>query len=175
MRMRQRKEVPADGKERKRRHEREASLRTTRQQSENVQKMEVQAMEEHKIFYTSADIASDLSIDEREAVELVRELHKELKASGKLVVSGKVPAVWYELRKAEGFMGIGNRAEHIPLTERRLLSIKDFRAYAGGIGDGMARKLAKEICAVVHIGDRLMVDRLRFDEWCADQNQQRQQ
>lgn len=132
-------------------------------------------MEEHKIFYTAADIASDLSISEREAVELVKKLHKELKASGKLVISGKVPAVWYELRKAEGFMGIGQQEEHIPLTERRLLSIKDFREYAGGIGDGMARKLAKEICAVVHIGDRLLVDRLRFDEWCTKQNQQGQQ
>ena len=60
-------------------------------------------------------------------MELVKKLHKELKASGKLVVSGKVPAVWYELRKAEGFMSIEQQAEHIPLTERRLLSIKDFR------------------------------------------------
>lgn len=131
-------------------------------------------MEEHKVFYTAADIASDLSISEREAVELVKKLHKELKASGKLVVSGKVPAAWYELRKAEGFMSIGRQEEHIPLTERRLLSIKDFREYAGGIGDGMARKLAKEICATVHIGDRLLVDRLRFDEWCTKQNLQEQ-
>lgn len=132
-------------------------------------------MEEHKLFYTAADIASDLSISEGEAVELVKKLHKELKASGKLVVSGKVPAVWYELRKAEGFLRIGQQAERIPMTERRLLSIKDFREYAGGIGDGMARKLAKEICATVHIGDRLLVDRLRFDEWCTEQNQREQQ
>lgn len=132
-------------------------------------------MEEHKIFYTTADIASDLSISEREAVNLVKKLHKELKASGKLVVSGKVPATWYELRKAEGFMSIGQQEERIPLTERRLLSIKDFREYAGGIGDGMARKLVKEICAAVHIGDRLLVDRLRFDEWCTKQNQEGQQ
>ena len=73
-------------------------------------------------------------------------------------------------RKAEGFVGTGQQAERIPLTERRLLSIKDFREYAGGIGDGMARKLAKEICAVVYIGDRLLVDRLLFDEWCSKQN-----
>jgi len=132
-------------------------------------------MEEHKIFYTAADIALDLSISEGEAVELVKKLHKELKASGKLVVSGKVPAAWYELRKAEGFMGIGRQSEHIPLTEQRLLSIKDFRAYAGGIGDGTARKLVKEIGAAVHIGDRLLVDRIRFDEWCSGQNQQGQQ
>lgn len=128
-------------------------------------------MEEHKAFYTAADIASDLFISEGDAVELVKKFQKELKASGKLVVSGKIPAVWYELRKAEGFMSIGQQEVHIPLTERRLLSIKDFREYAGGIGDGMARKLAKEICAVVRIGDRLLVDRLRFDEWCTKQNQ----
>ena len=127
---------------------------------------------ERKMFYMEADIASDLSISGAEAAELVKKLHKELKASGKLVVSGKVPAVWYEKRKAEGFVGAGQQAERIPLTERRLLSIKDFREYAGGIGDGMARKLAKEICAVVYIGDRLLVDRLLFDEWCSKQNRQ---
>ena len=140
-----------------------------------VQELEVKPMEERKLFYTATDIAADLSIGKEAAVELVKKLHKELKASGCLVVSGKVPAVWYELRKAEGFLGIGKQSEHISLAERRLLSIKDFRVYAGGIGDGMARKLAKEICAVVHIGDRLLVDRLRFDEWCTKQNQQGQQ
>lgn len=140
----------------------------------DAQEMEVQTMEEHKLFYTAADIASDLSISERKAVELVKKLHKELKASGKLVVSGKVPAAWYELRKAEGFLGIEQQEERIPLKERRLLSIKDFREYAGGIGDGTARKLAKEIGAAVYIGDRLLVDRLRFDEWCTGQNQRGQ-
>lgn len=129
-------------------------------------------MEGHKVFYTAADIAADLSICESEAVELVKKLHKDLKESGKLVVSGKVPAAWYEQQKAEGFMNIGQQGRHIPLTERRLLSIKDFREYAGGISDGMARKLAKEIGAAVHIGDRLLVDRLRFDEWCSKQNRQ---
>lgn len=127
-------------------------------------------MEGHKLFYTAADIADDLSISEGEAAELMKKLHKELKASGKLVVSGKVPAVWYGMKKAEGFLGIGQKEERIPLTERRLLSIKDFREYAGGIGDGMARKLVKEIGAAVHIGERLLVDRLRFDEWCTEQN-----
>ena len=130
-------------------------------------------IEEHKIFYTAADIASDFSISEEEAAELVKKLHNELKESGKLVVSGKVPAAWYERQKKQGFLKIGRQAERIPLTERRLLSIRDFREYAGGIGDGTARKLAKEICAAVHIGDRLLVDRLRFDEWCTAQNQKR--
>ena len=37
-------------------------------------------MKEHKVFYTVADIASDLSISEDEAAELVKKLHKELKA-----------------------------------------------------------------------------------------------
>jgi len=132
-------------------------------------------MEDRKIFLTAADIASDLSISEEEAVELVKKLQKELKESGRLVVSGKVPAAWYEQQKEDGFMGIGQQTERIPLTERRLLGIKEFRVYAGGIGDGMARKLVKEIGAAVHIGDRLLVDRLRFDEWCSEQNRQGQQ
>lgn len=103
-------------------------------------------------------------------MEIVKRLQKELKASGSLVVSGRVPAAWYELRKAEGFIGTGYPSERIPLTERRLLSIRDFREYAGGISDGMARKLARETCAAVRVGDRLLVDRLRFDEWCTEQN-----
>lgn len=127
-------------------------------------------MEENKVFYMAADIASDLSISESEAVELVKKLQKELKESSKLVVSGKVPAAWYEQQKEDGFMGIGQQTERIPLTERRLLGIKEFRVYAGGISDGMARRLAKEIGAAVHIGDRFLVDRLRFDEWCTKQN-----
>lgn len=131
-------------------------------------------MGEHKLFYTVTDIASDLSISEGEAVALVRKLHKELRASGGLVISGKVPAAWYGMRKADGFAG-AEQPERVPLTERRLLSIKDFRKYAGGICDGMARKLAKEIGAAVHIGDRFLVDRVLFDEWCTKQNQQGQQ
>lgn len=132
-------------------------------------------MEDRKIFLAAADIASDLSISEGEAAELVKKLQKELKGSGKLVVPGKVPAAWYGQKKEDGFMGIGQQEKHIPLTERRLLGIKEFRAYAGGISDGMARKLAKEIGAAVHIGDRLLVDRPRFDEWCSEQNRQGQQ
>lgn len=132
-------------------------------------------MDEYKLFYTAADIASDLSISEGEAVAFIKKLHKELRASGGLVISDKVPAVWYGMRKAEGFMSIGQQEERIPLTERRLLSIRDLREYAGGISDGMARKLAKEIGATIHIGDRLFVDRLRFDEWCTKQNLQEQQ
>lgn len=139
-------------------------------QQEGLQGMGVKAVEECKAFYTAADIAADLSIDEGEAEELVKKLQKELRASGKLVISGKIPAAWYSGQKGLGFMGIGQQAEHIPLTERRLLDIKDFRKYAGGIGDGTARRLAKEIGAAVHIGDRLLVDRLRFDEWCSGQN-----
>ena len=77
-------------------------------------------MEDRKIFLTAADIASDLSISEEEAVELVKKLQKELKESGRLVVSGKVPAAWYEQQKEDGFMEIGQQTERIPLTERRL-------------------------------------------------------
>lgn len=82
------------------------------------------------MFYTVTDIASDLSISEGEAVALVRKLHKELRAFGGLVISGKVPAAWYGMRKADGFAG-AEQPERVPLTERRLLSIKDFRKYAG--------------------------------------------
>ena len=132
-------------------------------------------MEGQKVFYTVADIAADLSISEGEAVKLMKVLQKKLKAAGKMIMPGKVPAAWYESEKEGGFMDAGQQEERIPLTERRLLSIKDFREYAGGISDGRARKLVKEIGVSVYIGDRLLVDRIRFEEWCTAQNQQNQQ
>lgn len=127
-------------------------------------------VEERKFFYTAEDIAIDLSVSEGEAAELVKKLQKELKEAGKMVIRGKIPAAWYERQKEGGFLETGQQAERIPLTERRLLGIKDFREYAGGISDGRARKLAKEIGAEVHIGDRFLVDRMRFDEWCMEQH-----
>ena len=132
-------------------------------------------MEGHKVFCTAADIAADLSISGEEAVKLVKAMQRNLKAAGTMVMPGKVPAAWYESQKEGGFMDIGQQEERIPLTERRLLSIKDFQEYAGGISDGRARKLVKEIGASVYIGDRLLVDRIRFEEGCTAQNQQARQ
>ncbi len=124
-------------------------------------------MEEHKVFYTAADIASDLSISEREAVELVKKLQKELKASGKLVFYGRVPAAWYERQKENGFMKIGRQEERIPLTEKRLLDIKEFCCYSG-LGRDAAYKFGEREGIIKRNGRKALFDRILFDEWCSE-------
>ena len=122
-------------------------------------------MDEYKLFYTAADIASDLSISEGEAVAFIKKLHKELRASGGLVISDKVPAAWYGMRKAEGFMSIGQQEERIPLTERRLLGIKEFCCYSG-LGRDAAYKFGKREGIIKRNGHNVLFDRVLFDEWC---------
>lgn len=114
-------------------------------------------------MYSAEDIAADLSISEREAADLLKELQRRLKAMGKYIIAGRVPAAWYEQQKESGFM---EKAERIPLTERRLLNIAEFRVYAGGISEGIARRHEEEIGAAVRIRDRFLVDRIKFDQWC---------
>ena len=126
----------------------------------------------NKFMYTAEDIAADLSISKGEAENLLKDLQRRLKAMGKYVIAGRVPATWYEQQKVSGFM---DKAERIPLTERRLLSIAEFRIYAGGISDGIARRHAEEIGAVVRISDRVLVDRVKFDQWCEQYRPEGQQ
>ena len=54
--------------------------------------------------------------------------------------------------------------------ESRLLSLKEFANYAGKISRNSARKLAGISGAEVQYGRRVLVDRLRFDEWVDRQN-----
>lgn len=136
-----------------------------RQQSADEQEMEVDTMEERKVFYTAADIASDLSISEREAADLVRELNKRLRVAGKIVVTGRVPAAWYKKHRESGFMDVGQQAEHIPLTERRILGIKEFCCYSG-LGRDAAYKFGERAGITKRNGTRILFDRVLFDEWC---------
>ena len=67
--------------------------------------------------------------------------------------------------------GIGNDKENetrIPLNEKRLLAIPEFQLYAS-IGRNNALKLAKESGAEIRIGRRLLIDRVKVDEWCSSQ------
>lgn len=128
-------------------------------------------MPKSKAFYTVSDIAYDLSISESEAEELMKQFHKVLRASGKIVLSGKIPAIWYEMHKADGFMKLGMYYIRVPLTDKRLLSVKEFCQYAGGIDVRLARSFARENNLVVHIGGKMLIDRHRFDEWCVDQTE----
>ncbi len=127
----------------------------------------------HKYFFSAGDIAADLSISGEEAAELVRELHKELRAAGFITVSGRVPSEWYEQQKADGFKK--RHVTRIPLAERRLLSIRDFCGYAGGIDQRTARSFVKANGFSVSIGAKMFVDRILFDKWCTEQNRQSRQ
>ncbi|SCH81810.1 Uncharacterised protein [uncultured Clostridium sp.] len=50
-------------------------------------------------------------------------------------------------------------------NQRRLLDVKEFQAYAGGIGRNSALRLAGEAQVRVRIGRRLLIDREKFDKW----------
>lgn len=125
-------------------------------------------MEGHKLFYTVEEIASDLSLSEGEAQELVRELHKALKGAGKVVVAGKVPAAWYERQKRSSFMNTGPPQGYIPLTEKRLLSLKEFCQYSG-LGRDAAYKFGERTGITKWNGRKVLLDRVLFDRWC-DEN-----
>lgn len=54
---------------------------------------------------------------------------------------------------------------YVPLSDRRLLNIRDFQVYAG-IGRNNAFKLIRESGCEVRIGRRVFADRVVFDAWC---------
>ncbi|MGE9943108.1 DUF6462 family protein [Bariatricus sp. SGI.161] len=55
--------------------------------------------------------------------------------------------------------------QNIKLTEKRLLNMTEFQAYTS-VGRNSAMKLAHESGTEVRIGRRVLVDRVKFDEWC---------
>jgi hypothetical protein len=54
-------------------------------------------------------------------------------------------------------------------NNNRLMNITEFCEYAGGIGRNTALKLAREAGLRVKIGRRVLIDRVKFDQW-VDQN-----
>lgn len=59
--------------------------------------------------------------------------------------------------------------ERIPMSEKRLLNIREFQVYAS-VGRNSAFSLAEEAGAIFHWGRRILVDRVKFDAWCDGQN-----
>lgn len=53
-------------------------------------------------------------------------------------------------------------------ADSRLLNIKEFQSYCGGIGRNSALNLAREAEVRVKIGRRLLIDREKFDTWISD-------
>lgn len=60
------------------------------------------------------------------------------------------------------------RTMYIPLTEKRLLTVKEFQEYAS-IGRNNAFKMIQEIGCGIRVGRKILVDRECFDKWCSRQ------
>lgn len=59
--------------------------------------------------------------------------------------------------------------ENIPLSDRRLLTFKDFCTYSG-LHCSKAREFLKETNIIVSFGERTnLIDRKKFDDWCVKQ------
>ena len=56
----------------------------------------------------------------------------------------------------------------IPLSEKRLLTISEFQAYAS-IGRNNAFNLIRLTGSEIRIGKRVYADRVKFDAWCSEQ------
>ncbi len=54
------------------------------------------------------------------------------------------------------------------LSDKRLLSMEEFRVYAG-LGGNVARNVAESTGAIFKVGRRVLVDRVKFDKFC-DEN-----
>lgn len=54
------------------------------------------------------------------------------------------------------------------LSDKRLLSMEEFRVYAG-LGGSVARNVAESTGAIFRVGRRVLVDRVKFDKFC-DEN-----
>jgi hypothetical protein len=58
----------------------------------------------------------------------------------------------------------------VPLNQKRLLSIEEFQVYCG-LGRNSAMELARKAECRVNIEKRrLLIDRVKFDQWCAENN-----
>ncbi len=65
-----------------------------------------------------------------------------------------------------------NKQGDMALTEKKLLTIREFSAYVS-LGDGSSRTLAARSGALVRVGKKkLYVDREKFDQWLNDHHQE---
>ncbi len=56
------------------------------------------------------------------------------------------------------------------LSDKRLLSMEEFRVYAG-LGGNVARNVAESTGAIFRVGRRVLVDRVKFDRFCDDNSE----
>lgn len=123
---------------------------------------------ENKPFLTPEEIAEDTGKSLEEAKELVRQMVKQLRSAGYIAVTDSIQKRYYEKQKEAGFMLSRKDIERetpVRLDEKRLLCIEEFCTYAS-IGRENGMKLAEAATAVLRVGKRVMVDRVKFDRWC---------
>lgn len=122
-------------------------------------------------FLTPEDVAEDTGLSLDEASELVKQMIKQLRDTGYVTVAGRIQRKHYEKQKEAGFMMARKEIERedpVRLDEKRLLSIGEFCTYAS-IGREKGMRLAESAAAVFRAGKRVMIDRVKFDQWC-DEN-----
>lgn len=123
---------------------------------------------ENKPFLTPEEIAEDTGKSLEEARELVRQMVKQLRSAGYIAVTDSIQKRYYEKQKEAGFMLSRKDIERetpVRLDEKRLLCIEEFCTYVS-IGRENGMKLAEAATAVLRVGKRVMVDRVKFDRWC---------
>ena len=58
-------------------------------------------------------------------------------------------------------------SDKIDLTQRRLLSLDQFRTYAGDINETCAKRFLESHMSIVKKFDnKVLIDRVLFDQWC---------
>lgn len=122
-------------------------------------------------FLTPEDVAEDTGLSVEEARELVKQMIKQLRNAGYVTVEGRIQRKHYEKQKEAGFMVARKEIERedpVRLDEKRLLSMGEFCTYAS-IGREKGMRLAESAAAVFRAGKRVMIDRVKFDQWC-DEN-----
>lgn len=114
----------------------------------------------------AGDISADLGIDRQQAGQIVSNLAERLRAKGILTIKGAVQRNYYLQMKESGFLSDdGAGLDDRPLTEKRLLPLKEFCIYSS-LGQHAARKFAADIGIERRIGRRVLYDRAAFDRWC---------
>ena len=58
----------------------------------------------------------------------------------------------------------------ITLSDKRLLDMSEFSIYAS-VGICTARELADTTSSLFRCGNRVLVDRVKFDRWCDEHNE----
>lgn len=112
------------------------------------------------------DISADLGIDRQQAGQIVDDLTERLKAKGILTIKGAIQRNYYLQMKESGFLSDdGADLDNRPLTEKRLLKLKEFCEYSS-LGENTARKFAEKIGIKKRIGRKVLFDRELFDRWC---------